>query len=119
MVLDAASGSLDSSHRALPLKTTLPLTVHPYYYRVEATVPAGQFPEPVEESLLQELQRLQFTPANARDLAAARAGRNAYLESQPVREWFASHDMLARRDEGMQWIQSMSADDMRAAARDC
>jgi hypothetical protein len=102
----------------IQLKTNLPLTAHPYYYRVEATVPAGQFPEPVEERLMQELQRLQFTPASARDLAAAQQDAIAYLETKPVREWFASYDMLAGRDEGMQWIRSMSADDMRAAARD-
>jgi hypothetical protein len=107
-------------HRAiaLPLKSTLPLTVRSHYYRLELTIPAGQFPEPAEENLLQELQRLQFTPANTRDLTAARQEALAYLESKPVREWFASHDMLDRRKEGIEWIQSMSADDMRVAARD-
>jgi hypothetical protein len=100
------------------LKTAMPLSVRPYYYRLELTVPAGQFPEPAEENLLQELQRLQFTPANARDLTAARQDALAYLDSKTVREWFASHDMLARREEGIQWIQSMSADDMRVTARD-
>jgi len=102
----------------LRLKTAMPLTVNPYYYRLELTVPSGQFPEPAEENLLQELQRLQFVPANARDLAAARQEAIDYLDSRPVREWFASHDLLARRDEGKQWIQSMSADEMRVAARD-
>ena len=100
------------------LKTALPLTVRPYYYRLESTVPTGQFPEPVEENLLQELQRQQFVPASQKDLAAARQEALAYLDSKPVREWFASHDMLSRREEGMQWIQAMSADDMRVAARD-
>jgi hypothetical protein len=106
--------------RTVPLqvKTTLPLTVRPYYYRIELPVPAGQFPEPAEESLLQELQRLQFTPVNARDLTAARQEAVAYLESKPVREWFASHDILVRREEGIEWIQSMSPEDMRVAARD-
>ena len=102
----------------LSLKTTLPLTVRPYYYRVELPIPSGQLPEPAEEKLMQELQRLQFTPANARDLAAARQEALAYLDSSPVREWFASHDLLVRREEGIQWIQSMSSDDMRVAARD-
>src|SRR4029434_2654444 len=74
--------------------------------------------EPAEESLLQELQRLQFTPVNARDLTAARQEAVAYLESKPVREWFASHDILVRREEGIEWIQSMSPEDMRVAARD-
>jgi hypothetical protein len=106
--------------RTVPLqvKTTLPLTVRPYYYRIELPVPAGQFPEPAEENLLQELQRLQFTPVNARDLTAARQESVAYLESKPVREWFASHDILIRREEGIEWIQSMSPEDMRVAARD-
>jgi len=102
----------------LPLKTTLPLTVRPYYYRVELPVPSGQLPEPAEENLLQELQRLQFTAANARDLAAARQEALAYLDSNPVREWFASQDIVSRREEGLQWLQSMSSDDMRLAARD-
>jgi hypothetical protein len=102
----------------LQLKTTLPLTVRPYYYRIELPVPAGQFPEPAEENLLQELQRLQFTPVNARDLTAARQEAVAYLESKPVREWFASHDILVRREEGIEWVQSMSPEDMRVAARD-
>jgi hypothetical protein len=107
-------------HRIVPIRlaTTLPLTVAPRYYRLELTVPAGQFPEPAEENLLQELQRLQFTPANARDLTAARQDAVAHLESTAVREWFASHDLVAQREEGVQWINSMSADDMRVAARD-
>jgi hypothetical protein len=107
-------------HRTLPLRvaTTFPLTVQPYYYRLELPVPSGQFIEPVEENLLQELQRLQFAPASARDLTAAREEALAYLNSKPVREWFASYDMVERREEGIQWIQSMTADDMRVAARD-
>jgi hypothetical protein len=106
--------------RTVPLqvKTALPLTVRPYYYRLELAVPAGQFPEPAEENLLQEIQRLQFTAANARDLAAARQETLDYLGTKEVREWFASHDLAERRDEGLQWIQSMTPDDMRVAARD-
>ena len=103
---------------ALPLKTVLPLTVRPYYYRLEMAVPPGQFPEPAEENLLQELQRLQFTPASARDLQAARDETLAYLDSKEVREWFSSHDLSASRSEGMQWVESTTADDMRVAARD-
>jgi hypothetical protein len=107
-------------HRIVPLRvaTSFPLTVRPYYYRIELPVPSGQFPEPIEENLMQELQRLQFTPASARDLTAAREEALAYLNSKPVREWFASYDMMDRREEGIQWIQSMTADDMRVAARD-
>src|SRR5262249_57379778 len=91
---------------ALPLKTSLPLTARPYYYRIELPLAAGQFPEPAEENLLQELQRLQFTPVNARDLTAARQEAVAYLESKPGREWFASQDILVRSDEGIEWIKS-------------
>jgi len=106
--------------RVVPLapKTTLPLTARPNYYRLEVEVPSGQFPEAVEEKLLQELQRLQSSPASAQDLDGARQEALAYLDSKAIREWFASHDILDRREEGMQWIQSMSADDMRVAARD-
>jgi hypothetical protein len=102
----------------LPLKTSLPLTVRPYYYRLELTVPSGQFPEPAEENLLQELQRMQFTRADARDFMAAQQETLSYLDSSAVREWFASHDLSERRDEGAQWVQSMTADDMRVAVRD-
>jgi hypothetical protein len=102
----------------LPVKTDLPLSVRPYYYRLEVSVPSGQFPEPVEEKLLQEIQRLQFTTGTANDLTAARDAAMTYLASKSVREWFLSHDIDARREEGIQWIQSMTADDMRIAARD-
>jgi hypothetical protein len=107
-------------HRIVPLKltTTMPLNAHPYYYRVELVVPLGQFPEAAQENLVQELQRLQLTRASSQDLNGAREEVLAYLDSKPVREWFASHDLLSRRDEGVQWIQMMSADDMRVAARD-
>jgi hypothetical protein len=107
-------------HRIVPLNltSTLPLTVIPYYYRLELTVPTGQFPEPVEEKLLQELERLQFVRATASELTTARNDATSYLDSKPVRDWFASYDLAARRDEGVAWIQSMSADDLRVAARD-
>jgi hypothetical protein len=107
-------------HRIVPLKltTTMPLNARPYYYRLELAVPLGQFPEAAQENLVQELQRLQLTRASSQDLNAAREEVLAYLDSKPVREWFASHDLLSRRDEGVQWIQMMSADDMRVAARD-
>ncbi len=106
--------------RVVPLKVTsdLQLTTHPYYYRVEVPVPAGQFPEPVEENLLQEFQRLQFTRVEARELDAARQDARAYLESNDVREWFESLGIPQRRTEGMEWIQAMTADDVRVAARD-
>jgi hypothetical protein len=102
----------------LPLQAALPLTVRPYYYRLELSIPTGQFPEPAEDNLLQEIQRLQFTRADPGVLSAARADTVAYLDSSAVREWFASHDLSARLDEGMQWVESMTADDLRVAARD-
>jgi hypothetical protein len=106
--------------RAVPLRvtTTFPLTIQPYYYRLEVPVPGGQLPEPVEENLLQELQRLVYARANDRELNAAHQEAIAYLDSRPVREWFASQDMMSRREEGIQWIQAMTADDMRVTARD-
>jgi hypothetical protein len=102
----------------LPLQTSLPLNVRPYYYRIELPLGAGQFPEPAETNLLQELERLQFMPANPRDLSAARQDAVAYLDGKDVREWFASHGISDRRDEGVHWLESMTADDMRATARD-
>lgn len=107
-------------HRVVPLpvQTSLPLSVRTYYWRIEAPVPAGKFPEPAQDNLLQELERLQFTAASPRDLAAAKQDATSYLDSKDVREWYASHDLAARRDEGVQWIESMTADDLRAAARD-
>jgi hypothetical protein len=102
----------------LPLQTSLPLNVRPYYYRIELPLSAGQFPEAAEANLLQELERLQFTPANPRDLSGARQDALAYLDGKDVREWFASHGISDRRDEGVRWLESMTADDMRAAVRD-
>jgi len=103
---------------ALPLKTSLPLTAGAYYYRVELPLTAGQFPEPAEENLLQELQRLQFTPARPADMTASRRDALSYLDSQDVREWFASHDIAERRLEGIQWLESITTDELRTAARD-
>jgi hypothetical protein len=107
-------------HRSVPLqlKTSLPLNVRAYYYRIELPVAAGQFPEPAEENLLQDLQRLQFSPANANDLSGARQDALAYLDSKDVREWFASQGISEHRDEGVQWIGAVTADDLRAAVRD-
>ena len=102
----------------LPISTALPLTLHPHYYRLELTVLAGQFPEPVEENLLQEIQRLQFTRADPKDLEAARQEARGDLESKYAREWFESQGIPERREEGIQWLEAMTADDMRVAARD-
>jgi hypothetical protein len=107
-------------HRALsaPLKTTLLPSLHPYYYRMELPLAAGQFPEPAEDNLLQELQRLQLTRVDPQLLLAARQQALAYLDSKEVRDWFASRGIPERLEEGIQWVQSLNADDLRVAARD-
>jgi hypothetical protein len=102
----------------IPAATALPFTLTPYYYRVEVPVPAGQFADSVEANLLHELERLQFARAEARDLEAARQDALTYLQSKSAQEWFASHGISEHQEEGIQWIRSMSADDMRGAARD-
>ena len=107
-------------HRIVPLRITseLQLAAHPYYYRLEVPVPSGQFPEPIEDTLLQELQRLQFTRAEANTLEQAKSDARAYLESKEAVEWFASGGIPERRTEGIGLIQAMTADDLRVAARD-
>jgi len=106
--------------RIIPLRTAseLQLATHPYYYYLEVPVPSGQFPEPVEDTLLQELQRLQFTRAEPDTLDQAKSDARAYLESKDAVEWFASKGIPERRMEGVAWIQAMTADDLRVAARD-
>jgi len=98
--------------------TTLLATVDPYYWRLAIPVPSGQFGDQAEEVLLQEINRMQFARAKPEDLEAARREAKDYLDSGPVREWFASHDIESRREEGIQWVASFTADDMRATARD-
>ena len=107
-------------HRVLsvPMETALTLSLHSYYYRLELPLAAGQFPEPAEDKLLQELQRLEFASIDAQHLLAARQESIAYLGSNDVREWFASRGISDRLQEGIQWVQSMTTDDFRAAARD-
>jgi hypothetical protein len=107
-------------HRILPMpmQTTLPLSLHPYYYRLELSLQAGQFPEPAEERLLQELQRLQLAAVDPQQLLAARQEALAYLDSNEVREWFAGRGIPDRLEEGIQWVQAITSDDFRAAARD-
>lgn len=102
----------------IPLKTTLPLSTSPYYYRMELTLGAGQFPEPAEDNFLQELQRLQFTPVDSQHLVAAKKQAVDYLDSKEVQEWFAGRGLSDRLQEGVEWVQSMTADDVRAAVRD-
>src|SRR6185369_6099505 len=69
-------------------------------------------------TLLQELQRLQFARAEPNVLDQAKSDARAYLESKDAMEWFASAGIPERRTEGIEWIQAMTADDVRAAARD-
>ncbi len=105
--------------RSVPgAKTALFPTLDPYYWRLEVPVPSGQFAEAAEESLVQEINRLQFSRASSNDLEMARQAATDFLNINYVREWFASHDLEDRRREGLQWVQSFTADDMRAAARD-
>jgi hypothetical protein len=106
--------------RVIPLKvsTSLPLVLEQYYYRIEIPVLQGQLLETVEQSLMQEIQRLQFVQATAADLEAAKADARAFLQNAQTREWFESHGIPERRNEGLEWIESISADDLRATARD-
>jgi hypothetical protein len=98
--------------------TALPLTVDPYYWSVQVAVPAGQLADSVEENLLQDIDRLQFTRTKPEDLQAARQDAASYLDSPNVREWFASEDLESRRQEGLQWVESFTVDDIRATVRD-
>jgi hypothetical protein len=98
--------------------TSLPLTVDPYYWSVEVPVAAGQAADAVEENLVQDIDRLQFSRTRPEDLQIARQEATSYLESSFVQEWFASEDLEARRLEGLQWVASLTADDIRATVRD-
>jgi hypothetical protein len=102
----------------IPVKTMLLLSMRPYYYRMELTLGAGQFPEPAEDNFLQELQRLQFTPIDSKRLAAAKKAVSDYLDSKEIREWFAARGLSDRLQEGLEWVQSLNADDVRAGVRD-
>src|SRR5262245_8481806 len=106
--------------RSVPGKpaTSLIPTLDAYYWSLEMPVPPGQFAEPVEENLMQEINRLQFSRAKPEDLEAARRDAVEYLDSAYVRGWFLSHGLEARRAEGLQWVKGFTADDMRATARD-
>ena len=99
-------------------QTVLLPSLNPYYYRLEISLSPGQFPEPAEESLLQELQRLQLSGVDSQRLSAARQETLAYLDSKEIREWFAVRGIPERLEEGKQWVQSMTTDDLRAGMRD-
>jgi hypothetical protein len=100
-----------------PAGTLVP-ALDPYYYRIEIPVPAGQFVDAVQENFLHEIERLQYTRAPDRDLQEARQSAIEYLESPAVQRWFLSFGMAERRQEGIEWIRSFSADDLRATVRD-
>jgi hypothetical protein len=107
-------------HGSFPLRvqTTLTVSTRPYYYRIELSLAAGQFPEPAQENFLEELQRLQLMRLDAPHLTAAKKQASDYLDSKEVREWFAGRGLSDRLQEGMEWVQSATADDIRAAVRD-
>ena len=106
-------------HRTVPapLETSLVPSLRPHYYRLEIPIAQGQFPEPAEDNLLQELQRLQLT-LDPRFLLAARQETLAYLGDDHIHEWFASRGIPERLEEGIQWVQSTTNDELRAAVRD-
>ncbi len=106
--------------RAVPGKpvTSIIPTLDPYYWRLEVPVPPGQFAETVQDNVLQEINRLQFARAKADDLETARRDATEYINSRYVQEWFASQGIEPRRQEGLAWIASFTADDMRSTARD-
>src|SRR5262249_53412159 len=78
----------------------------------------GQVADAVEQNLVQDIDRLQFSRTRPEDLQAARQEATSYLDSSFVREWFASEDLEARRQEGLQWVASLTVDDIRATVRD-
>ena len=100
-----------------PAGTLIP-ALDPYYYRTEVAVPEGQLVDSVEENFLHEIERLQYVRAPERDLLEARQSAIEYLDSQAVQRWFLSLGIAERREEGIKWIRSFSADEMRATARD-
>jgi hypothetical protein len=102
----------------MPVQTALVLSTRPYYYRIELSLAAGQFPEPAQDNFLQELQRLQLMRLDAQHLAVAKKQASDYLDSKDIGEWFASRGISDRLLEGMEWVQSTTADDVRAAIRD-
>ena len=81
---------------------------------MEVPVAPGQQADTVEDNLLQNINRLQFARTKAEDVEAARQEATGYLESAYVREWFASEALEDRREEGLQWIKSFTADDIRS-----
>jgi len=93
-------------------------SLEPYFYRMEVAVPSGQLSETVEATLRADLNQMQYVRATNEQLESARKRAVQYLESEFVQRWFISLGVPGRRLEGIDWVRSFSADDMRAAARD-
>ena len=106
--------------RVLPEKprTVLKPSLEPYFYSLQVPVSSGSTAAAVESNVRDELNRIQFVRAADSDLEAARQDAIRYLESDATKQWFTSLDVPERRLEGLDWIKSFSAEDMRSAARD-
>ena len=99
-------------------KTELLPSLEPYFYRMEVAVPSGQLSESVDAALRADLNQMQYVRASREQVEAVRKSAIQFLDSERIQEWFASLGVSARRMEGIEWVRSFSADDMRAAARD-
>ncbi len=99
-------------------KTDLLPSLEPYFYRMEVAVTSGQLSETVEAQLRADLNQMQYVRASNEQVEAARRSAVEYLDSDRIQGWFQSLGLSARRVEGIDWVRSFSADDMRAAARD-
>ena len=99
-------------------KTELLPSLEPYFYRMEVPVPSGQLSESVEAALRADLNQMQYVRSSNASLEVARKNAIQFLDSERIQEWFVSLGVSARRTEGIEWVRSFSADDMRAAARD-
>ncbi len=97
--------------------TELHLSLAEYYYRMEFPVVSGQTVETAEAELRESLSQLQYTRAAPEQLERARQSALKYLASPAVEEWFLSLGVAERRQEGMEWVRTFNADDMRVAAR--
>jgi hypothetical protein len=107
-------------HETMPSKarTELLPSLEPYFYKMEVAVPSGQLSENVEAALRADLDQMQYVRASNEQLEAARRSTIQFLNSERIQEWFVSLGVSARRLEGLEWVRTFSADDMRAAARD-
>ena len=100
------------------VQTFLEPSIGAYYYRLEVPVPEGQFDDAVTEWLLGELDRIYVSAPSASGLESAKRSAMEYLESPKVVLWFQTLGVEAHRLEGMEYIRSITNDEVRAAARD-